>query len=132
VIKLPTKYEYPIPKVWDGVFVRAIIERDIAPVLGITETPNKIMIFFEKELSPSQKARLDDIMANPPQPTRYEFGILDLHEVIESELGVKPVRVSVDEQTDHVTIDFQEPLTSTQETKLKTILTTMRRLKRRR
>lgn len=131
-IKMPVKYDYPLVS-WDGPFVRSIIERELeVSVLGITETPNKIMIFFDKELTSTQKSKLDQIMANPPQPVRYEYSAIDLEEWIETELGVKPVRVSVDEERNHVTIDFDAPITATQETKLKTILTTLRRLKRRR
>lgn len=129
---MPVKYEFPVPKVWDAVFVRSVIERELGvSVLGITETPHKTMIFFERELTTNQKAKLDSIMANPPQPVRYEYGAIDLEELIETELGVKPVRVSVDEQTNHAVIDFEKPLTDVQEAKLKTIMTTLRRLKRR-
>jgi len=129
---MPIKHEYKKVEPFDGTFVRAKIERETsAPVLGITEYPNKVWIFFDKELTSEQKAKLDAIMANPPTLVRYEFGALDMTELVESMVGVKPLRVDYDEVSGHATIDFEKPLTPGQEKALDNALRGVRRLKRR-
>jgi len=109
-------YRYKRPDIWDGPFARAIIERDVGvPPLGIRETPRDVTIFFERELTPDQKSKLDSIMKKPPLPIRYEFGAVELEDEIEKVVGKRPVRVDYDPATGRAVIDFEEELTPAEE-----------------
>jgi len=118
---------------FDAPYVINMVAREVGkPVLGMTETQDERIVFFDSELTPEQKAKLDSIMNNPPKPVRrYEYGIIDLEELIESELGVRPVRVNFDPRTNNITVDFDKDLTIEQEKKLEAILKSPHRLKRR-
>jgi hypothetical protein len=102
-----------------------------ANFLGWSETPTEIRIDFAKDLTPTEKAKLDSLIANPPFPAeRLEFGALDIADEIEAAIGKRPVRVDYDETRDHAVIDFDVPLTDTERAKVEAILKA-RRLKKR-
>jgi len=125
---MPVSYRYKRVEPWDAPYVWRLIERDIAvSVLGITETAEEFILFFEKELTPDQKAKLDALMAKPPTPTAvYEFGAIDLEDEIAMAVGVRPVRVDFDEATGRGRIYFDTTLTPTQEKALETFMKALR------
>jgi len=127
---MPVGYSYPRKEPWDGPFVRAIIERDVAkPVLGITERNEEIVVYFESELTSAQKLKLDAIMASPPTPVRYSVELITPEDV-EAEVGVKPVRIDIDPTSGLGRIDFEVELTSAQLSKLKTLLASPKKLRK--
>jgi hypothetical protein len=125
-------YTYKLPAKFDPPYLYAVLAREFgANFLGWSETPTEIRIEFAKELSPTEKAKLDSLLASPPFPVeRLEFGALDIADEIYAAIGKRPVRVDYDETRDHAIIDFDVPLTDIERTKVETILKT-RRLKKR-
>lgn len=119
------RYEYK-GRLKDSAYFRALVERDAAPSLGITEYPDRFIIYFENPLTDAQKTKLDSLVAENPVPTIvYEYGSLDLPEEIEKAVGVRPVYVDYDEVRNHARISFDKTLTHTQEIALKTFLETL-------
>ena len=128
---MPVSYRYKRVEPWDGSYVWRLIERDLGvTVLGFTEYPTETIVNLEKELTANQKAKLDNIMATPPVPVKYEISLLTPEDV-EAEVGVKPVRIDIDPQTGLGTVDFEKELTLGEMGKLKACLAKLKRFRKR-
>jgi hypothetical protein len=125
-------YNYKLPAKFDPPYLYAVLAREFgANFLGWSETPTEIRIEFAKELSPTEKAKLDSLIANPPFPAeRLEFGAIDIASEIEAAIGKRPVRVDYDETRDHAIIDFDVSLTDNERAKVEAILKARRMKKR--
>lgn len=122
------EYEYKKTEPWNAPYVREVITREIAPPLFIRSRADRIIVHFDRELTPEQKARLDSIMSSPRVPrAEYEFGMVGLEEEIEREIGVRPVRATWDELRGRGTLQFDRELTPEQEAGLKRVLDRLRR-----
>ena len=123
-------YEYPAVKMDSAYIWRLMQRRTGKSVIGITETPEKIVVAFEAELTPAEKAELDVVMASPPTPVRYEIALLT-PEYVEAEVGVKPVRADIDPATGLGTVDFDRDLTPGEVGRLEACLAKLRRFRKR-
>jgi len=125
-------YRYPLKEPWDSSFVRGVIERDVGLSCRITTqwVGKAIVIYFDRELTPEEKAKLDAIMASPPTPvSSYELKPLRAEDV-EQEIGVRPARLTIDLTTGECDAQFDQELTPAQEAKLAELLRSPMRFKR--
>jgi len=113
-------------------YFRKLVERELGlPVLGITSTPTKFIIFFERDLTDVEKATLDSLVAENPVPvSEYEFSRITEDDV-ETEIGVRPVLLTIDPITGMARVYFDTTLTLEQEAKLEASLRVPMRFKRR-
>jgi len=124
------RYEY-VGKLRDSVYFRALVSQRVAPCIGLTEYPDRFIIYFEKALTSEQKAMLDSLVAENPVPvSTYELRFLDESD-IETEIGVRPVMISIDPMTGAIICHFDTTLTLEQETMLEALLRSPMRFKRR-
>jgi len=115
------QYEYRVA-LKDSHYFHALVERDIAPTLGITEYPDRFKIFFGKRLTAEQKSRLDELVRVNPTPVAvYELSPLTPEDV-ERGIGIKPVWLKYDPTTNQARIYFDKTLTPDQERKLEVLL----------
>jgi len=117
-------YRYPLKEPWDSSFVRGVIERDVGLSCRITThwVEKAIVIYFDRKLTPEEKAKLNAIMASPPTPvSSYELKPLRPEDV-EREIGVRPARLTINLTTGECDAQFDQELTATQEAKLEALL----------
>ena len=114
-------YRYRLPERFDPYYLRAILQKKFGnKFIGWSETTKEMRIDFTEELTETEKAELDKLMANPPMPAAvYEFGAIDLEDEIERVVGVRPVFVEFDEERWRAKVMFDRELTATQEVALK-------------
>jgi len=126
-------YSYPLPKKFDPYYLRSMLEKEFPGIFaGWSETPKKIRIDFIRTLTPTEKSKLDLIIASPPLPaTIYELSPITPEDV-EKEVGVRPVRIDYDSTTGQARVYFDRALTPDEEAKLEACLKKPLRFRKRR
>lgn len=124
---MPEGYRYK-GRLADVRYFRSLVERDVAPVLGITVYPSgEFVVFFDRKLTDEEKGKLDALVASNPTPVHtVETEAADLREEIAKIVGVKPVRVDWDYVTGRARADFDVRLTPEQEASVKSFLENLR------
>jgi len=89
-------------------------------MLGATETPNEVTLFFERELNEEEQKLLSSLMENPPYP-EHRFEVKEFtKDDIEKIIGVRPVLLSIDPSTGRIVrVAFEKKLSPEQVSKLK-------------
>jgi len=132
---MPKGYQYEV-RLRDTPYFRALVDRDVAtsdnPCLGITEYPDRrIIVWFDKKLTTTQKRKLDSLVnANPVPASVYIFSPITPEDV-EADVGVKPVKIDYFPEVGTIICYFDTTLTSDQETKLEALLRSPMKFKRR-
>ena len=121
-------YRYPKPADFDPHYLRGIIRREVGEgLIGWTETKTEIRLYFDEELSEEQKAKLDEIMRDPPRPrTVCELSPPDLESEVEAKVGVRPVAVLYDPATGACRLYFDRELSEEQRKRAREVLESIR------
>jgi len=116
------KYEYSGRLREPRYFIQLLKLRGIpATCLGVTSYRDRFVIFFDRELTPDEKAILDSLVAENPEPVAiYRLAPLTPDDV-EREVGARPVYMKIAPEG-FVELQFDRGLTATQETKLEECL----------
>lgn len=116
------EYVYKKPTKWNSPFASNLIRRGLRVDVSIRETAGELVFIFPRELSGDEKAFLDRLIAQNKRPVRYEYGTLNIEDLIESKLGFRPVSVRLSPKSGGVIIDFEDELTPQQEKLLEDVL----------
>jgi len=128
----PVNYEYLVLLKNPG-YVMSLIEARIGVrVIGIARAhTDRPIIQLERELTDDEKAILDSIIAENPEPASiYELSPLTPEDV-EAEVGIKPVIVQVDPAMGTARVCFDTTLAPEQEALLEALLRAPMKFKRR-
>jgi len=124
------QYEYRVILRHRGYF-RALVNRRIGGVIGLTTYPDRFIIQFDRVLTDVEKAELDSLVAENPVPAAiYEVSPITEGD-IETEIGVRPIVCSIDPLTGRAICFFDTTLTPEQESLLEASLRVPMRFKRR-
>jgi len=122
------RYVYPLVKL---EFLPDQIEREIGvrPLSVSAHYPRgETYVFFASELTAEQKSKLDSFMDSlrTAPPTFYQYSqqasIEDVKADVETNVGIRPISVGLDEQGRLASAVFERELTSAEEGLLKPLL----------